>query len=71
MADEMEDVDDSGTDFWGVGADYNMSKRTKLFALYTTVDNEDEGTYRTSTTGYAFAEGESQDVFSVGVVHTF
>jgi predicted porin len=71
MADEIEDIDDSGTDFYGLGADYNLSKRTKLFALYTAVDNDDNGSYRTSSTGYAFAEGEKQSVFSVGMVHTF
>jgi predicted porin len=70
-ADEVEDIDDSDAMVWTVGADYNLSKRTKLFALYTMVDNEDNARYRTSTTGYARAEGEEQEVFSLGIVHNF
>lgn len=67
-----------GADFFAIGADYVLSKRTTVFALYANVDND--GTVGAATAG-AFrltpgytpgvALGEEQDVFSVGIVHNF
>lgn len=42
-ADEWDDVDDSGAYQFTLGYNYNLSKRTKLYAFYFAIDN-DEGT---------------------------
>ncbi|MDP2029394.1 MAG: porin [Thiobacillus sp.] len=60
-------------DYYVVGADYNLSKRTKLFGLYTSLANGNGTTLSQSTTGYTAAPTGGQDVeiVSLGVVHTF
>lgn len=61
-----------GWDYWAVGADYILSKRTKLFGLYTTVSNDTAAAVGL-TPGYvpAVGGGRDQDVFSVGIIHNF
>jgi predicted porin len=67
----------TGADFWTVGADYNLSKRTTVYALYATVDNDSAGaggalggTYRLVPYAGATA-GSDPSAFSVGIKHTF
>jgi predicted porin len=61
---------DDGADFWVIGADYNFSKRTKLYAMYATVNNDNAGTYGLVPYS-AQAVGEDVDGVSVGIKHTF
>ena len=58
-------------DYYVVGADYNLSKRTKLFGLYTSLANGAGTDLAQSTTGYAGQLGQDVDIISMGVVHTF
>jgi predicted porin len=46
---------------WAVGADYNFSKRTKAYALYTTVTDDRED----------YVAGSQWDGFSLGMMHSF
>lgn len=46
---------------WAVGADYNFSKRTKVYALYTDVDNDQSN----------IVAGSKWDGFSLGLMHSF
>jgi predicted porin len=69
------DLGDSGADFWAIGYDYNFSKRTTLYALYTQVSNDDAATY-TANKGQAISDdysdpGDDVGVFSLGVIHKF
>ncbi len=48
---------------WGVGFDHNFSKRTKLYALYTAVDDDQDG-----LPGFA---GVQWSGFSLGLIHKF
>lgn len=72
-----------GAKQWTVGADYSLSKRTSLYALYTTLRN-DTNSSRTlgnnsgvlgANTGIATVTasgaGEDPKAFSVGMVHSF
>lgn len=72
-----------GAKQWTIGADYNLSKRTKVFALYTVLNN-DTNSNRTlgknssvlgSNTGIATvsasAIGQDPKAFSVGMTHSF
>ena len=74
-ADDIQDTDNTGTDAWAVGYDYNFSKRTTLYALYTMVQNDDSANYTANKaqgvgSGYT-NPGDDVDVVSVGVIHKF
>jgi len=74
---------DSGAKTYSVGADYNMSKRTKIYALYTKVNNDDNANYglgmgqgsayfpNSSLSGTAGNVGDDPSVISIGVRHSF
>ena len=56
----VSSVDGDEATMWSLGADYKLGKKTKAFAFYTTMEN-DEG-------GSAVYE---KDVFGVGLEHKF
>jgi len=56
-------VGDLSTDQWTVGLNYNLSKRTKLYAFYTALNGDGENFY-----GQAFGIKNS---FALGVRHNF
>jgi len=67
------EVNDSGADFWAVGADYALSKRTLVQLTYAKMDNDNAGRWGLGqgprvTPG---AVGESPSGFSLGMKHTF
>ena len=77
---------DTGAKTYAIGADYNMSKRTKLYALYTKMDNDTNASYGVgvgqgsayfpdnSTSPGSTTNGDSGDspsVISIGVRHSF
>ncbi|MBT8420713.1 MAG: porin, partial [Gammaproteobacteria bacterium] len=71
--------DDDGADLWSIGLDHNFSKRTKVYAIYAHMDNDDDGNgyglYAADNfagTSYGVA-GNDDDVdgFSIGIVHQF
>jgi predicted porin len=83
QADETRS-DNNGADFYALGADYNLSKRTKAFLVYANTDNDNGGNYGAAVagtnayvpgTGYAGgttgAAGNSPSVLSLGVRHAF
>ena len=58
-------VDDSSAIQYTLGANYNLSKRTKVYAFYTAVDNDDNAAYLANTVG------EKAQSFMVGIRHHF
>lgn len=58
---------------WTLGVNHSLSKRTKLYALYTKVDNRAEGTYGHGINSNFDAATAGQDFssFAVGVRHNF
>jgi predicted porin len=64
-ADDWSNVNDSEAFQYTLAYNYNLSKRTKIFAFYTEVDNS-------SALGYgAFAPGLDPSSIAVGVRHNF
>lgn len=78
--------DDSGAKQWALGLDHNFSKRTKIFALYTKMNNDKNGLYSLSggsnggtpnttiTAGGAATAlnvGSSPSAWSFGMRHDF
>jgi predicted porin len=68
-ADDWDDLDDSKAQQFTIGYNYNLSKRTKVYAFYTKVDNGGALSYFGATS----AGGEVLDPSSlaIGVRHNF
>ena len=71
ISNDGESAADTEFDTYALGVDYNLSKRTKLFGLYSAVQNSTGSKASLSTTGYAATLGNDVEVFSVGMIHTF
>jgi predicted porin len=80
-ADKTDDASRAGTDDsakqWSLGFDHNMSKRTRLYAVYTKMDNATNGSYNLYNGGNnAFGsvmstDGADQSAWSFGMKHSF
>ena len=64
-AGKMKNISESQAMQYTLGYNYNLSKRTKVYAFYTKVDNKDGASYMTGTSGADFSS------FAVGVRHNF
>jgi predicted porin len=70
---------DDGADNWSIGIDHNFSKRTKVYAIYTKMDNDANGQYSLYTADnnggtsgfYKTENGKDPSAFSLGVIHKF
>jgi predicted porin len=60
-ASNLNNLYDYDTSTWGVGYDYNFSKRTKVYALYTDVTSDQSNV----------VAGSEWDGFSLGMMHSF
>jgi predicted porin len=72
------DHDDSAVgadfDYWAIGMDHNLSKRTKVYALYTELDNEVAAAGNLWCADSANLNSQcvgDQSGFSFGMVHSF
>ena len=85
-ADDSDANNDDGADTWAIGIDHNFSKRTKVYAIYTHMDNDagagygfytaqnnaDSGTGPGANGFYdSDTTGRDLDAFSVGIIHNF
>ena len=67
------EVNNTGTDMWAIGADYAMSKRTKVQLTYAKQDNDSAGVWglgQGASVGNG-SMGEAVSGFSLGLVHSF
>lgn len=64
-----KDTKDDGADIFTVKAQYDLSKRTALYALFTQVNNDDNA--RLSVSGATTSAGKSSRGLAVGVRHNF
>jgi predicted porin len=60
-ADRLAGRYDNNVETWGVGYDYNFSKRTKAYALYTDVSNDNSD----------YTAASEWNGFSLGMMHSF
>jgi len=81
-AGKISSSSNTGANMYELGADYNLSKRTKAYAVYTRMNNDTNASYcagGAATAGFgssgvnAVCSGNSKDpsIFSVGMRHTF
>ena len=64
-ANSWSNRDDSAATQYTLGYNYNLSKRTKVYAFYTKVDNKINANYMTGANGIDFSS------FALGVRHNF
>jgi len=71
---ENDNVRDSKGRKLGLGLDYNLSKRTKLYTGYAIIENGNGATYNLSPAANAYgsvANGYGVQGFELGMAHTF
>jgi len=62
---EWSRIKDSDANQWTLGYNYNLSRRTKVYAYYTKVDNKEGATYATGAAGVDFQS------LALGLRHNF
>jgi predicted porin len=65
MADDFSNIDDSSANQWTIAYNYNLSKRTKVYAFYTQVDQDANVDYFGTGTGTKFSS------VALGLRHNF
>ena len=74
QAGDGDTVAETGAKSYTLGGDYVLSKRSKMYALYSKTKNDAGGTYGIGAgqgSAYAPAAGEDPSVFSLGMRHSF
>lgn len=66
MADDFSDAPNSGATQWTVGYNYNLSKRTKVYAFYTQLKDDSDGNFYVGA-----ANGAKFSSLAVGLRHNF
>jgi predicted porin len=56
---------------WAIGADYNLSKRTALYATWSSISNDDDAQFTTSTQAGTLSRGNNSNGIQLGVRHSF
>ncbi|WP_169734458.1 porin [Deefgea rivuli] len=69
-ANDVDTLSESGGDQVSVAASYNLSKQSKVYATYTKLNNDKNSSFTTES-GYTLNNGQSMDLFSVGVRSDF
>ncbi len=59
-----------GAKQWAIGADYNLSKRTAMYATWASINNDAGNDFRVAPTS-PLSPGENSSGFEVGVRHSF
>ena len=74
-AGKLASTADSGANQFGLGYNYGLSKRTKLYAIYSRISNQSGINYgftqSTAAAGTINGTGASPSVVSLGIKHTF
>lgn len=64
-----------GADMWAVGLDHSLSKRTKVYAVYASTDNDDDSRStswkNTGGEGDAPLAGNDATTLALGIIHKF
>lgn len=66
MAGDLGGLSDTGANQWTIGYNYNLSKRTKLYAFYTQIDQDKNTNYYLGS-----ANGDKFSSLAAGLRHNF
>jgi predicted porin len=74
-ADQIGAVANTGANQFSMGYDHGLSKRTKLYAIYSRISNKSGSDYgfsqSTAAAGTINGIGSSPSVVSLGIQHSF
>ncbi len=70
QADGSGERNSIGAKQWALGADYNLSKRTAVYATISAINNNDNSAFRVANTS-ALSAGTSSTGGEVGIRHSF
>ncbi|HMO48267.1 MAG TPA: porin [Rubrivivax sp.] len=56
---------------WAIGVDYNLSKRTALYATWSSINNDGNSAFRVNSQSSALTSGHNSTGGQVGVRHSF
>ncbi|HSG22507.1 MAG TPA: porin [Azonexus sp.] len=68
---ENDNVNDSKGKKLGLGLDYNLSKRTKIYTGYAIIENGNNAAYQVNPSANSYGAGYGVQGFDLGVAHTF
>jgi predicted porin len=63
-------ADARGAKQWAIGADYNLSKRTAIYATWASINNDNTSDFRVAAQG-DLSPGQSSSGAEIGVRHSF
>jgi predicted porin len=66
---DLLDGDDASQ--WAIGVDYNLSKRTALYATWSSINNDGRSAFIVSTQSSALTAGNNSTGGQIGVRHSF
>ena len=66
---DLLDGDDASQ--WAIGVDYNLSKRTALYATWSSINNDGRSAFAVSTQSSALTAGNNSTGGQIGVRHSF
>jgi predicted porin len=64
-------LDDLDASQWAIGVDYNLSKRTALYATWSSINNDNGARFAVSTQASTLQSGSNSSGGQVGVRHSF
>jgi predicted porin len=64
-------LDDSDASQWAIGVDYNLSKRTALYATWSSINNDPTAAFRVSGQSSSLTAGTNSTGGQIGVRHSF
>ncbi|WP_148714926.1 porin [Chitinolyticbacter meiyuanensis] len=67
VADELDNVADSGAQQFTLGGQYSLSKQSRVYLTYTKVDNDSNAKFKTEGPGLTLANGNDLSIVSLGV----
>lgn len=68
---EDDELNNSKGKKWGIGAQYNLSKRTNIYTSYGSIDNDRNAGYEINPAANSHGAGYGTKGFDLGVAHNF
>ena len=64
-------ISGNGASQFAIGGDYNLSKRTSLYATYSTIDNQGSSAFKVLSASPLLSPGHSSQGMQAGIRHSF
>lgn len=64
-------LDDTDASQWALGVDYNLSKRTAIYATYASINNDNDARFSVSSQSSSLTPGHNSSGAQLGIRHSF